>query len=156
MNEKPQQLSVTQALKQGADLWALSDSVQSAWSAKIDWHLGFQIKKQRLKILQKPSPKINSILKKYQIPSLKWSSSTSPLPLLIESSLYLPNLWTLEVPFSTNWLDTIYDIWCSLNQPSLRIFAPKEIKKEAIEKKWKSVSKNIKIQYIINDTGINI
>ncbi|MDE0119695.1 MAG: hypothetical protein OXM55_06795 [Bdellovibrionales bacterium] len=192
MKEHLQQLSYNQAFKKGADLWVLSDPKHNFWNYKIDWYLGFQIKKQKLyRTDQKTTPsenlsfpleekkkqpenpvlakagikdqtdikinpllstKIKSLLKKYQITSLPSSSPSTSPPLLIESSLYLPNLWTLEVAYSTKWLDTIYDIWCSLNQPTLRIFAPKEVKKEAIEKKWQSVAENTRIQYIIDYT----
>ena len=152
MKENPQQLSFVHAFKRGADLWILSDSKHNFWNSKIDWYLSFQIKKQKLKAIQKSSVQTQSLLKKYQISSIQWKPSSAPLPLLIESSAYLPNLWTLEIPYTPQWLNNIYDTWCSLNQPSLRIFAPKEIKKEDIEKKWQAIAQNIPIQYIIGYT----
>ena len=48
MKENPQQLSSTQALKKGADLWVISDIKHNFWNSKINWYLRFQIKKQKL------------------------------------------------------------------------------------------------------------
>lgn len=140
MKEGLQLISESQVFKRGADLWILSDPQHSSWHCKIDWYLCFQIKKTRSQKIQKPSSQMQSLLKKYQISTVKWNPPR-PSPLLIESSAYLPNLWTVELIYTEEWLNKVYDIWYSLNQPKLRIFAPQSIKKEKIKEKWESVAK---------------
>ena len=147
MKEKIQSLSPSQALNSGAQLWVLSNPEYSSWNYKIDWYLSFLMRKTRLNTLKNQSISSDSLMKKYNISSFQWAPS-SPFPILIDSSSYLPNLWTLELEYSSQWLHQVYNIWSSLSRPRLRIFAPKPIKKEDIEKKWEKY-KNICIQYII-------
>lgn len=148
MTEKWKPLAFTQALSHGAQLWAVSNPEHSSWNYKIDWYLSFLLQKTRLNSLKAPFLSPDSLMKKYKLSSFQWSPS-SPLPILIDSSSYLPNLWTLELEYSSQWIQQVHDIWSSLNKPSLRIFAPKLTKKEEIEKKWEKY-KNISIQYIMN------
>ena len=150
MNENLQLISHSQALKSGTELWFLSDHEHSSWNYKIDWYLCFQIKKNKLKKLQKPSAQIQSLCAKYQLPTVQWKP-LQPYPILIESSAYLPNLWTMELAYTAEWTNKVYDIWHSLNQPRLRIFVPQPIKKEEIEKKWRRTTKNITVQYILSN-----
>ncbi len=77
---------------------------------------------------------------------------TSPKshPILVESSFYFPNLWTVELPYTPEWLSGAYQIWHSLNRPTLRIFTPQPITAEDIERKWATHAKNITIQYVSN------
>ena len=148
MNEGLQIISNSQAFKKGTDLWVLSDSQYSSWHCKIDWYLSFQIKKNKLKHFEEPASQLRSLIIKYKLPSFQWKMS-QPLPILIESSDYLPNLWTIELTYTEEWIDKIYDIWSSLNQPKLRIFAPQPIKTEKIKEKWEEHAKNNLIQYIM-------
>ncbi len=143
-------LSSSQAFKSGADLWVLNDSKYNEWTARIDWHLRFQIRKQKLKTLQPLSLHTQALLKKYNIPDFQWKPP-APLPLLMESSFYLPNLWTIEIAYTDEWLNRIYDIWHSLNRPSLRIFAPQSMTKGKIEQKWQRAAQNTPVQCIISN-----
>ena len=148
MKEKLQSLSPAQALNGGAQLWVLSNPEYSSWNYQIDWYLSFLLQKTRINTLKATSLSSDSLIKKYKLFSFQWTPPSS-FPILIDSSSYLPNLWTLELEYSSQWLHQVYEIWSSLNRPHLRIFAPKPIKKEEIEKKWKKY-KNIYVQYIIS------
>ena len=148
MNEGLQLISNSQALNRGTDLWVLSDSQHSSWHSTIDWYLSFQIKKNKLKCFEKTDLLIQSLITKYKLPYFQWQIPL-PLPVLIESSTYLPNLWTMKLSYTEEWINKVYDIWLSLNQPKLRIFAPQPIKKEKIREKWEEHANNNLIQYII-------
>ncbi len=148
MAEGLQLITYSQALKQGTDLWVISDAQNSSWPSKIDWYLCFQMKKNKLNCFEASVSQIQSLIKKYKLSSFQWKAP-QPLPVLIESSSHLPNLWTLKLTYSEEWINRIYDIWCSLNQPKLRIFVPQPIKKEKIIEKWEEHAKNNLIQYIM-------
>ena len=150
MKEGLQLISESQVFKRGADLWILSDSQHSSWHCKIDWYLCFQIKKIRSQKFQKFSSQTQLLLKKYQIPIIQWNPPQE-VPVLIESSAYFPNLWTMELPYTDEWINKVYDVWYALSQPKLRIFVPHPIKIEEIEKKWQEHIKNNSIQYIIDN-----
>ena len=151
MYNNPQFISYSQALKEGVQLWVLSESEYSVWNHRIDWYLCFQIRKSRLQEREKLSEKTKSLLKKYHFYSFEMFSSESS-PVLIESSRHLPNLWTVELPYHSKWINKVYDIWCYLNQPTLRIFAPLLVKKQEIEEKWKG-SNSVAIQCVFNETS---
>lgn len=147
MKEKLQSLSPAQALSGGAPLWVLSNPEYSSWNYQIDWYLSFLLQKTRLSSLKNQPISSDSLIKKYKLSNFQWTPP-SPFPILIDSSSCLPNLWTLELEYSSQWLHQVYEIWNSLDKPGLRIFAPKPIQKKEIEKKWKRY-KNIYVQYII-------
>lgn len=148
MDNNLQLISQSQALKKGAQLWILSGPEYSTWNRRIDWYLCFQMRKSRLKKVEQPSGQTQSLLKKHRFYSFEWRSPQC-YPVLIESSKYLPNLWTVELPYHIRWVNKVYDIWYSLNQPTLRIFAPHLVKEKEIEEKWRG-SKSIAIQYILS------
>ena len=137
------------ALQKGADLWVVSDPEHSLWNAKIDWYLHFQLRTyRRWKINPAYKKKWDQMLQSYNMPLFHWEAPASKA-LLIESSHYLPNLWTLELAYSPEWLNEVYKIWMSLNQPSLRVFAPKIFSKKTWEDNWSQISKKIATEYVL-------
>ena len=129
MTHEVQFLHPDLAFKKGADLWALAGFKENPYSAVIDWYLGFQITKQS-------AP----------------PSTTSPL--LLESSCFLPNLWTLQISYTAEWPNTVYNIWKGLNRPSLRIFMSQKTKdKEEVAKKWRSDTAGAVVQCVIYPKG---
>lgn len=179
MNSNVQSIPSSQAFKSGADLWLLSDPKHSFWHHKIDWHTGFLLQKMKLQKIKTIFPEARSRLEHTQkklaeslknLPTQKkqieldilternitkslsldfQKEPLKPCPILVESSFYFPNLWILELPYTIKWLNTAYQIWHSLNRPTLRIFTPKLVKADDIEKTWSSPAKNITIQYVI-------
>ena len=150
MKEGLQLILPSQALKNGADLWVISDPEHSSWYHKINWYLCFQIDKTGSCPLPSPSSQMRSLLEKYKI-----STIDSPLPpsfpVLVDSSFYLPNLWTVKLSYTVKWLNEVYNIWRSLNQPTLRLFVPKLIERTKIMEKWGGPAKSINIQYVLDD-----
>ena len=144
-------VSSSQAWREGADLWVISDSQHSFWNYKIDWQMGFHIRKYRSKKIAKIS--IPSSLARYSLPSFKQDELSKEF--LVESSYFLPNLWTLEVPYREGWVDRIYTLWEKLNKPRVRIFPPdlflnsystNQFKQE-LREKWKTSS--VPVEYVI-------
>ena len=131
MTQEVQFLHPDLAFKKGADLWALAGFEENPYSAMIDWYLGFQITKQK--------------------------SGAPPLttsPLLLESSRFLPNLWTLQISYTAEWPNTVYNIWRGLNRPSLRIFMSQKTKdKEKVANKWRSDTAGAVVQCVIYQAG---
>jgi len=143
MKHTLQLISDSQALKKGVDLWVVSDYKHSAWVAQIDWLLGFKIRKSRQKkILQFQNTP-------YPTPNVQYHISPAS-PLLVDSSKYLPNLWTVQLIYTNEWLDKIYDIWCDLHQPSVRIFTPQPIKLEKVADRWSDWVDKAMVQYTYN------
>jgi len=145
--EKIQTLKPHQALQEGADLWALSHQKHSKkWNVQIDWYMNFLITKS----VYKKSPSLNerrkSLLKRYKVIEFQRFSKNKQFhqsPLLIKSSSYLPNLLTLIVNDDHQWLFTVYNVWCSLKKPSLRIFAPQCVSKKMCETIWGKETQNV-------------
>ena len=151
MENLTQTLPPSQALKEGAQLWLLSDS--SPWYYKIDWYLSFLISKlssQKLPSLSEE--KISSFEKKHSIPPNTLPSALTGLatptypttPFLMETSSRLPNLWTVKINYHTKWLTQGRDIWYHLNKPTLRVFLPKE----TTFKIWENEQDENRVQYI--------
>jgi len=150
MKEELQLISPSQAFKSGADLWVISDPEHSSWYHKINWYLLFQIDKTGSYNPPPPSPQMRALLEKYRISTVCYHRPPS-FPILVESSFHLPNLWTVKLNYTVKWLNEVYDIWHSLNQPTLRLFVPKPIERKKIEKRWGEPAKNVNIQYVLDD-----
>lgn len=146
--KSPYQIPASKAFTEGAELWLVSDPEHSPWNHKIDWYLGFWLRRHNLN--QKtptPDPKMQALLKKYQLPH-HLSLLNKPQPFLLESSSKLPNLWTIELVYTTKWLQKVHSIWENLNCPSLRIFIPTTIKPEEVKQQWVKQDHHF-IQYVI-------
>ncbi len=127
MTHEVQFLHPDSAFKKGADLWAVAGFEENPYSAVIDWYLRFQITKH---------------------------SASLASPLLLESSRFLPNLWTLQISYTAEWPNTVYNIWKGLNRPSLRIFMPQKTKdKEKVAKRWRSDTAGAVVQCVIYQEG---
>ena len=144
-------LSSSQAWKEGANLWIISDAEHSFWNHKIDWQMGFHIRKHRNRKLAKIN--IPSSLNRYSLPSFEREKTSEEF--LFESSYFLPNLWTLEVPYREAWIDRVFSLWEKLNKPRVRIFPPdlflnssstSQFEKE-LRQKWKTTS--VLVEYVI-------
>ncbi len=133
------------AFTKGADLWIISDPQHSFWSRLIDWYLGFKFHANRHQLSLKPlnhSPLSPSIVEE-EIPQLKTH------PILLESSQRLPNLWTLETCYCSQWVKSIYKIWSDLNRPRVRVFIPKPLTQTMFENQWFQLSQQALIQYVV-------
>ena len=172
MNKNPCLLTAEEAFKKGADLWIVSDPWQNVWNQKIDWYLSFWMKKNRMtqitplpeykasrtviidkdiaKLIGSPPKSLSFLEKDYGVtlPLNDGPTSQTHQPLLMESSRRLPCLWTVELTFinKETWLKQAWTLWDNLNRPSLRIFAPRFVQVEDVEKTWPK--ETISIQYI--------
>lgn len=137
---KVQFLTPTTYLTAGADLWIIPELQDSPYAIQVDWYLNFQA---TAAMKHKPL-ELNPLLQatvdhcKIQDPSVQ---KTLGSPLLIPTQQNLPSRWVIVLPGSANashWLREAFQIWQSMQRPSLRIFLPKsadaEILKKTIEK----------------------
>ena len=106
-------LSPAKALTAGTQMWLITDSHHSSWTHLIDWYLNFQITKNRQQEISQQSS-----------------------PLLIASPSLLACQQVLELPYTKNWLTQSFDIWHSLNCPSLRVFLPKLVDISKAQECW--------------------
>jgi hypothetical protein len=130
--------SEEQALQAGADLWILPDLDHSEWAQKIDWYLNFQLAKagQHSKLDQ--SSELQEVIEKWEFdpPSVEIAKQ---LPLMVASSDLLPNHSTVIIPLGGEvklWPKRVFELWQKLDQPTLRVFLPKNVDAKAFASNW--------------------
>lgn len=118
-------LSQASAFNPGSDLWIVPDLEKSQWTAKLDWHLNFQICKSTRHLPKELPAYLKEVIQQTEL-----SLSTPEVdkdPLMISSSSLLPNKWVVIIPWQNDlnlWCEKLFKVWKDLNQPSLRIFLP--------------------------------
>lgn len=131
-------LSHSSSWNPGADLWVVADFKNSRWSAKIDWHLNFQIVKAQRHKLESLSPFLINVLERTGLPQPEFRKDENS-PLLISSSHLLPNKWVLVVSYSEkiqDWVETLSKAWTDLKKPSLRVFLPSQQNPSFFSELW--------------------
>ena len=125
------------AFSLGHTLWIIATPQQSHWAQLIDWELGFQI--TRAEHFQETSwaKPLEEIVQACALPRYDDRPDKSA-PLMIASHHYLPNTFTVCLPFSekAKWVKEINEIWEKLKFPTLRVFLPDNLKFEAVEDAW--------------------
>lgn len=145
-------LSKPNAFNTGADLWIVPDSRSSSWTKKIDWYLNFQLMKVTPRSPAPLTTSLLSILKETEITvSLPPVSNNSPL--LVESSHYFPNKWTVQLLYNQSleeWASKIVTTWQGLSSPTLRIFLPAQAKPEEFSNVWARLSKSTNFSVVLD------
>ena len=137
-------LSQASALNPGAELWIAPASVESKWTARLDWYLNFQISRfSRHQPLQRSSH-LEAVLNETQLP-LPPVPELEAAPLMISSGNLLPNRWVVLIPLTEhknlqNWAEACTKVWDSLGKPSLRIFLPPGETVGAFHQSWQKKS----------------
>ncbi len=95
------------------------------------------------------SKRLEEIVKACEI-SANGFSAKNQAPLMVASTRYLPNNFTVKVPFDGEkaaWLKNIIGLWANLNFPPLRIFLPKGVEFEDFKKNFaqKEVSQEVTV-----------
>lgn len=136
-------LSKPNAFNPGADLWIVPDSKNSAWTKRLDWHLNFQLVKA---MPLSPRPLETPLLHVLRETNQSFSMESLPesAPLMIASSTYFPNKWTVHLSFKQDleeWCVRLAPIWRGLTEPTLRVFLPTQIKPDDFSKAWAKETK---------------
>ncbi len=125
------------ALSPGAHLWLIPSIEISAWSRRIDWYLGFQIRRALPHRRFEFGPDMRQLLEAFEEPIPK-ISRTENLPLMVASMSLLPNHQTVVIPPSDDWIATCHRVWKGLDEPATRVFLPPGLTLQEFEKKWPS------------------
>lgn len=144
-------LDAASALLPGVELWLMPPLEQSPWTRKIDWYLGFQLRRAGPHRPAQFSGELNQIVQDNEVElpaalapeSLVRLSNTSPL--MIASEMLLPNHQTIIVPNTDSgnrseelvrWAVACHKIWHRLGEPNVRVFLPEGASVAAFEKAW--------------------
>jgi hypothetical protein len=123
------------ALSPGAQLWLIPSLDISAWSRRIDWYLGFQIRRARPYRRFDFGPDMRQLMEVYEehIPKIP---RTENAPLMVASSSLLPNHQTVVIPESPDWVAVCHRVWKDLDEPATRVFLPPKMTRKAFEAAW--------------------
>lgn len=132
------QLENLNAFSPGSTLWIVADQTESTWAQKVDWELGFQLSRSdghKKPAIPKPLAEVTSACK---FENLNFETD-SQAPTMVASQQYLPNRFTVKVPFNGDkekWLSQSVSIWKNLICPPVRFFLPDELSIDDFKKKW--------------------
>jgi hypothetical protein len=137
------------AFSPGSKLWIVADQKSSRWAEIIDWELGFQLTRADHHKDPIAAKRLEEIVKavEMKVPSF---SKDKEAPLMVASTKYLPNTFTVKVPYEgekAKWLKSVASVWANLNFPPLRVFLPKGIEFDDFKKQWaqKDVAQEISV-----------
>ena len=112
------------ALSPGATLWILPPLNESAWSTRIDWYLGFQLRRGLPHRRFDFSSDMRQLMEAYE-ETLPKIPRTDESPLMIASENLLPNHQTVMIPQKASenkeWVTTCHRVWKGLGSPATRI-----------------------------------
>lgn len=128
------------ALSPGVPLWLIPPLDVSAWSKRIDWYLGFQIRRAIPYRRVDFGADMRQLMESYEdvIPKI---ARTESAPLMVASSQLLPNHQIVVIPEggeTKTWVETCHRVWKGLDQPATRVFLPPGLTREQFVKAWPS------------------
>ncbi len=146
-------LSSASSLNPGSDLWVMPHIKQSHSSQKLDWYLNFQLRRMAPYQAPKLAEPLVDIVSQCELPvSTNFIESQSPL--MIASTQFLPNKWTVMLPNELSdlrsWTHQAYLVWTNLKNPSLRVFLPPKELTTNFQDLWSSFS-NFKDFTVVSD-----
>lgn len=126
------------ALSPGVPLWLIPPLEVSEWTQRIDWYLGFQIRRARSYRRFDFGADMRQLMESYEnvVPKIP---RTEDAPLMIASRQLLPNHQTVVVPSATDrtaWVATCFRVWKGLDRPSARVFLPPGLSRDEFVKLW--------------------
>lgn len=125
------------ALSSGSQLWLLPPLAISPWSRRIDWYLGFQIRRAIPYRRFEFGPDMRQLMEAYEetVPKIP---RTENAPLMVASASMLPNHQTVVVPHESfaEWVAGCHRVWKGLDEPSTRIFLPPGASRRQFEAAW--------------------
>ncbi len=124
------------------DLWVLPPPARSAWFAKIDWYLNWQLCKGLAHETRRPSVEI---LRVSEENGLAWTEPpvSEPNPLLVSAKGRLPadRCMILDPGKSLKtWLTRVRDIAGKMQLRRLRVYLPDGIAVTEAQEVWRSFS----------------
>lgn len=111
---------------------------KSAWSTRIDWYLGFQLRRGVPHKRFEFSNDIRQLMESYEAP-LPRIPRLDSAPLMVASETRLPNHQTVLIPEADStqeWAKSCHRIWRGLGRPPTRVFLPKGVTRDQFERAW--------------------
>lgn len=133
-----------------SDLWVVPPSSHSAWFARLDWYLNWQMCKGLAHPRMRPSAEVESLANEYGIP-IPYAQVADPGPLLISSSGLVPAAKCVVLPFSSDlrgWISQAVSLAEGLGATSLCIFLPAKTQMDSAQTVWSHLDCNIKVSFI--------
>jgi hypothetical protein len=135
------------ALSPGAQLWLIPSLEVSTWSRRIDWYLGFQIRRALPHRRFEFGPDMRQLMESFEAPITK-IPRTDQAPLMVASESLLPNHQTVVIPPSDDWVGMCHRVWKGLDEPVTRIFLPPGLTRAEFEKKWPSDAEHGSVEVV--------
>lgn len=120
------------------DLWVVPPSNHSAWFARLDWYLNWQMCKGLAHRPARPSPEVERLAAEYDIP-IPFAASADPGPLLIASHGLVPAEKCLVLPYAGDlkaWLTRMARVAEELRSDSVAVFLPSGVSRGSAESLW--------------------
>ncbi|HMN69260.1 MAG TPA: hypothetical protein PKC28_12025 [Bdellovibrionales bacterium] len=134
-----------------SDLWVLPPAAHSAWFARLDWYLNWQMSQGQAHAPRRPSPTLQQIAKEHGVRA-DFVTIREGAPLLVSSRGLLPAEKCVVLPYHDNvkdWMHELGAIAEQLGAAKVTVFLPAEVKSDAAAKHW---SKSLaQVNYIHDD-----
>lgn len=143
------------ALSPGVQLWMIPPLAHSEWSKRIDWYLGFQIRRAEPHQPAGFSKELHGLVESLEVdvPMMRLAKEA---PLMIASEMLLPNHQTVVVPVGADdsafaqWASACHRIWMGLGKPGTRIFLPNKMTKAQFLSKWPQKDAETSLELVVS------
>ena len=135
-----------------SDLWVVPPSNHSAWFARLDWYLNWQMCKGLAHPPFRPGAEVESLANEYDIP-IPYAQIADPGPLLISTSGLVPAAKCVVLPYAGDlgaWLKQTASLASGLGVASVAVFLPLKQTVEAARPVWSACGSNIEVSFIMD------
>jgi hypothetical protein len=136
-------------------LWVLPTPGHSAWFAKIDWYLNWQMTRGLTHEARQPSTTLMRLTREHGLPD-PIPAVTSPVPLMVSARGRVAAEQCVVIGEPENlsdWLKRVHQLIQALNHSSARIHLPTGASRPKADELWKTLSKQskISIEFIVDE-----
>ena len=135
-----------------SDLWVVPPSNHSAWFARLDWYLNWQMCKGLAHRPMLPCAEVESLANEYGIP-IPYAQVADPGPLLISTRGLVPAEKCIVLPYNMDlngWVRQAASIATSLGVTRLCIFLPAGTPVDSGLSVWSNLGSNIEVSFIMD------
>lgn len=123
-------------------LWVIPPPGKSAWFAKIDWYLNWQMIRGLAHESQRPSTELLRLAREHGLPEPILSSTTrTPLMIAARGRLGTDQCVVLEMSDSVaDWLKLVHDLTVKLGSAKTRVYLPSGTSRAKAQELWKNIT----------------
>jgi len=136
--------ALTPAPASAYDLWVMPTAQHSAWFARLDWYLNWQMTKGLSYQRQKPSLELLRVMEMSDI-AFGAHPEFGNTPLMVASTGRLETDRCVVIAYGDDlkaWLGQVADLAEKLKAQKLRVYLPKGSAQSAARDHWKKLSDN--------------